>query len=956
MYAHPSWPVRAAVLMVLVVSIANAAGPQTQISTPLEGLHDSARVVRDEEGIPHIYARNEHDLMFLQGWVHAQDRLFQMDMRRRQAEGTVAELLGSRALASDVQLRIFGMRRAAERSRPLLRAVTQAALEAYADGVNSYVAHNALPPEYGVIEIATFRPWSPVDSISVAMLQIYTNSFDLSDIDRTTILEQYRAVGAVQGFDGTALFFEDMNRVAPFNKAATVPDAYRSGTAVESSVGPPVVRSDRPMADDTFLDQQTLETGAAFLKQLKSLPWVQDAMRTRAGERGSNEFVVAGRLSSSGQPILANDPHQPFTTPSVFYENHLNAPGFDAIGASLAGAPYVLLGHNDYITWGATDDPLDLTDVYQEQVVADPASPSGFSTVFQGALEHIVALPQVFRVNVIGDGVPDSLVTVPPGAGIPANVFIVPRRNQGPILRLGLVPGPALSVQYTGFSGNRDIDAFRSFNLARTLDDFVAAVKRFDGGSFNWAYADVRDNIAYFAGAKVPLREDLQSGSVAGLPPYFIRNGQGGNEWLAPRDLNSRRSLPFQPLPFDEMPRAVNPPSGFLVNANNDPSGTTLDNNPLNELRPDGGILYLGTAFDTGIRAGRIEQLLAERLAKQGRVGPRDLEEIQADVVLGDAQFFAPYIVQALRNAQRPDAPEALRSIAADARVQEAVARLAAWDYSTPTGLAEGFDAGDKVGQLNPRGPVEISNSVAATIYSVWRNQFLDQTLFATLIATRHIGIDSPGSEALTALQRLLENFATGGGVGASGIDFFAVPGIDAAPDRRDLIILRCVSASLDLLSGSSFAQAFNGSTNQQDYRWGRLHRVTLVHPLGEPFSIPTGGAAFPQPLPGLPGIPVDGGLYTVDDADSGVLSDTTDGFMFSVGPGRRYVSSIQPFGTGIEAVTSLAGGESGVLGSPAYANLLPQYLVNEAFPLLQSSGDVLAHAAQTSVFVPGKK
>src|SRR3984893_3211925 len=221
MCTHPSWPVRAAALMVLVVSIANAAGPQTQIPTPLEGLRDSARVVRDEEGVPHIYARNEHDLMFLQGWVHAQDRLFQMDMRRRKAEGTVAELLGRGALASDVQLRIFGIRRSAERSWPLLRAVTQAALEAYADGVNSYVAHNALPPEYGVIEIATFRPWSPVDSLSVVQLQIYTNSFDLSDIDRTTILEQYRAVGAVQGFDGTALFFEDMNRVAPFNKAAT---------------------------------------------------------------------------------------------------------------------------------------------------------------------------------------------------------------------------------------------------------------------------------------------------------------------------------------------------------------------------------------------------------------------------------------------------------------------------------------------------------------------------------------------------------------------------------------------------------------------------------------------------------------------------------------------------------------------------------------------------------------
>src|SRR2546425_5612902 len=193
--------------------------------TPLSGLDAAARITRDADGVPHIFADNEHDLFFLQGWVHAEDRLFQMDMQRRQAAGTLAELLGPGALPSDVQLRTIGLQRAAVRSLPLLSARARAALEAYAQGVNASAAAHALPLEYGALKLTKFAPWSALDSAAIGKLLAFGLSFDLDDISRTVALKTYQQVGKAVGFDGTALFFQDVFRSAPFDRASTIPDA-----------------------------------------------------------------------------------------------------------------------------------------------------------------------------------------------------------------------------------------------------------------------------------------------------------------------------------------------------------------------------------------------------------------------------------------------------------------------------------------------------------------------------------------------------------------------------------------------------------------------------------------------------------------------------------------------------------------------------------------------------------
>jgi penicillin amidase len=656
---------------------------------------------------------------------------------------------------------------------------------------------------------------------------------------------------------------------------------------------------------------------------------------------------------------VANDPHLALNTPSTFYQLHLRSKsaGIDVIGSSFAGVPMVVIGQNRRIAWGATVNPLDVTDTYFETVVVDPGSPSGLSTIYLGNPEPIIPVPATFRFNLIGDGVPDNLETATPGdvidgVLIPAAVLIVPRRNQGPIIELDTTTGVAISLQYTGFSGTREIDTFRAWNLAGGLDDFRAGLETFDFGSQNWAYADVEGNIAYFTSAELPLREDLQASVVNGLPPYFIREGTGGNEWLPVSNPQPGQAIPFEILPADEMPQIVNPSDGYFVNANNDPIGNTLDNNPLNELRPGGGIFYLNPGYAFGTRAGRITQALSERIAA-GPVTADDMKSVQADVVLLDGQVFTPYLLQAFANGQLPGADPLLAALAGDPRVVEAAARLAEWDHSTPTGLDEGYDASDVDGERLPPSADEIADSISATIYSVWRGQMIGNTIDAVLDA---IGLPRPGSQqAMTALRNLLDNFDSNQGFGASGLNFFDVPGVTDPATRRDIVLLQSLVDALDRLAGPDFDPAFGGSTDQNDYRWGRLHRIVLDHPLGDPFSVPPAGGAFPPPLPDLAGIPVDGGFGVPDASSHSARADSSDDFMFGSGPARRYVGEARGGRAGFVGQTILPGGASAELGDPFYVNLLGRWLTNDTYPHRQKVSDIVRNLHERERFLPEK-
>jgi penicillin amidase len=953
----------------------------------LPGLSKKATIVRDAEGIAHIRAGNRDDLYYLQGWVHAEDRLFQMDLTRRQPSGTLAELFGPSSLAGDVQTRTLGLRRAAERSADVLSDETLAALEAYTRGVNDWVMYGpGLPPEYaalGFFDREDFRPWNVIDSIVIGKVIAFGLSFDL-DTGRTFDFQAYLET---LGPAGAVVFSQDVFRSQPFDCASTVPDAtgefpFEPIPGIPNPEACPAPSID-PVGKGNgkgLAKGQSKSGGAALMgngakpsPQLRALAEKATAKLRQSelirnvldadGTIGSNEWGVTRALGSNGRPIIANDPHLQLTQPSTFYPNGLEAPGLSVFGSSFPGLSGVVLGHNKHIQWGATTNRMDVTDTFVELLVFDDSGVP-IATIFQGNPEPVELIPEEFFFNAGG-----FLVQAPPGGGIPAFTTIVPRRNNGPILATLTPPAPgaivpALSIQYTGFSATRELDAFRLWNEARNLKDFRDALKYFDVGSQNWVYADVAGNLAYFTSAEMPIRSDLHQGTVAPgtvpglfppgvpIPPWFIRDGTSGDhEWLPVQNPQDGQAIAWEILTQEEMPQTVNPPAGWFVNANNDPAGTVLDNDPLNQLRKGGpGIYYLNYGYVAGFRAGTITARVREYVDTQGELSKEDLQSIQADVSLLDAKFFVPYILAAFDNAGQAGKPAQLAAFAADPQISEAIGRLADWDFTTPTGIQAGYDAGDPVvddwTMLPAPGQDEIDMSVAATIYSVWRGQavrrFVDWPL---------AGLPTPGStEAMTAMQHLLR---TNGGTGI--IDFFDVPGIADPLDQRDYKLLEALRAALDLLAGAEFADAFANSTNQDDYRWGKLHRIVFDHPFIEAFSVPPQPpGVFPQPVPGLRGFPTDGGFSVVDASSHSARADSVNDFQFGSGPVRRFTGEPQGgFRTGAESIW--AGGVSGVPfpGNPFYSNLLNYWLVNETLPLVLRARD--ASNGETIKVVPIK-
>jgi penicillin G amidase len=914
-------------------------------SVNLPGLHAAAVVLRDRDGVPHVYALDEHDALYMQGFLQANDRLFQLDYLRREASGTLAELVGPDALPSDVQLRTIGLRRAAQRSLAAYSSVFRDGVQAYADGVNAWVKQHPLPAEYGALALTHFEPWSALDSVVIGKALAFQLSFDL-DVDPTlNYLAYQKTLTARYGPSGSqladALFFLDVFRSAPFDPAATVPDA--NGPAPR----PP--KGEVHGAVEVRVPPAAGELLRSYREQLEQVPLLKRTLSRGERQVGSNEWAVAGAYTENGRPLVANDPHLSLGLPANFYDLQIKTRtgGLDAIGSSVAGTPYIVLGQNRYVTWGETTTGFDVTDTYQERVMPDAKSPSGLSTLYMGAPEWVIPIPVTFRVNARNPAKPDTLVTVPPGGGIPPAVLIVPRRNNGPIVQLDLANGVAISVQYAGFGPTRELETFRLLNYARNLDDFKAGLQYFDVGSQNFVYGDIEGNIGYFTTGEVPLREDLEAGKVNGAPPWFIRSGQGGNEWLRKASPGPTDGTGYEYLPFAELPQVVNPHAGFFVNANNDPAGVTLGNNPLGRLRPGGkGIYYLGYAFDFGTRAGRITEMLRARLA-HGRVDRADMAAIQADATMLDAEVLAPYLVRAFDNAGAGGAPAALQALAADPRIVEAIGRLRHWRFNAPTGIATGYDAADRNGYRLPPSGREIDASIAATLYSVWRGQAIANGVDRTLNA---LGVPTPDSEtAVKALRHLVER----NGIGLSTIDFFQWVPLSDPAQRRDVVLLKSLKDALDLLAGPAFATAFGRSTDQDDYRWGKLHRITFDALQGGAFSIPGATPGFAPSVPGLPGLSVQGGFGVIDAASHSARAANDSSFMFGSGPNRRYVGSPGLHPGSIEARSILPGGDSGVLGNKFYANMLGRWLTNETYPFRQDLDEVLDALDSRTVYRP---
>lgn len=397
---------------------------------------------RDGQGVPHIEARSLDDVFFAQGYAVAQDRLFQMEMGRRLAAGELAEVVGARAVESDLEARRLRMRRLASMHAASLPPADRAPVAAYARGVNHFIDthRDRLPVEFAMLRMDP-APWTVTDSMLVG-------------------LWMYRSMT----------------------------DSYK----------------------DEIAKRNVLASGA-------DAAMIQRLFPSRTGGEpllGSNAWAVSGRLTKSGKPILANDPHLGFSMPSIWYQVHLKAPGLDVAGGALPGLPGVAIGHNQHIAWGITNLGFDVQDLYQEA-------------------NGVPARQEQEVVRVAGGGKAELTYLV---------------TGHGPVLvNEG---GVALSLRWMAAEPGTLTYPFVELNQASNWAEFRHALERYPGPGFNFVYADREGNIGLQVAGRLPVRK--KPGELP-QPP-----GAAADEWAGV-------------IPFAELPSIFNPPSGMVITANQNP-------------------------------------------------------------------------------------------------------------------------------------------------------------------------------------------------------------------------------------------------------------------------------------------------------------------------------------------------------------------------------------------------
>ena len=430
--------------------------PQTSGEIRLAGLAAAVEVVRDPYGIPHIFAGNLEDASFALGYVHAQDRLWQMEMSRRIAAGRVAELVGAGALESDRFMRTLGVRRSAEANLRVLDAETRQLLESYAAGVNAFLASGPVLPLEFWLTGARPEPWTAADSIGWAKMM----AWDLGGNFRNELLRM--------------------------SLARTLP------LARIHQILPPYPGEQPPVIADLKELYGTLERDAVQLAQFAP---DNDGL-------GSNNWVVSGARSASGKPLLANDPHLGLTAPPVWYFAHISVPGANVIGSTLPGVPGIILGRNERIAWGFTNTGPDVQDLYIEKLDASggylaPEGPRRFR-VIEETIRVKGAEPEKLQVRVSRHGPVISDV-------LRAAQDAAPR-------------GHVIAFAWTALADDdRSMQAALRFARAREWDGFLAAARDFQSPQQNMVYADVEGNIGFVAAGRVPVRKPAND--LKGMAP-----------------------------------------------------------------------------------------------------------------------------------------------------------------------------------------------------------------------------------------------------------------------------------------------------------------------------------------------------------------------------------------------------------------------------------------------------
>lgn len=485
--------------------VARAALPQLDGQLPARGLGSPVTVTRDGHGVPTITAASPQDLFFAQGYVTAQDRLWQMDVMRRFAAGELSEILGEETLKLDREQRILGLRAAAKKSLALASERDRGFFAAYARGVNAYIVSRAnnLPIEFRILRYSP-KPWTPEDSMVIAIQMVkdlnYHYFFDA--LGREKIL-------AKMGPELTADLY--VNRSWHDHPPTVMREDLSEPDKQQND-------SDGDDDDEDGPDNSVTQNSSSVAPH----PW--ERLPEALPVNGSNDWVVSGAHTVTGKPLLSNDMHLGHQMPNLWYEAHLRSEALDVAGVSLPGMPYVVVGHNQRIAWGFTNIGPTVTDVFVENFNA------------QGAYQTSKGWSQ-----------PDHRLEVIHVKGKPDVTLDVNITRHGPIIT-DLVPGEtrALALRWTLYDGLRI--PFFDVDSAQNWEEFKKAFSQLDAPGQNVVYADVDGNIGYHATGRVPVR-------AAGDGSLPVSGADDAHEWTSY-------------IPFDKLPNIYNPPSGIIATAN----------------------------------------------------------------------------------------------------------------------------------------------------------------------------------------------------------------------------------------------------------------------------------------------------------------------------------------------------------------------------------------------------
>lgn len=429
--------------------IFRATSPRTNGTLGIDGLEGRVEIVRDQWGVPHIYADLEHDAYFAQGYVHAQDRLWQMEFNRRLAAGRLSEVLGESTINTDRLVRTLGLHRAAERELEALPLEVRAELDAYADGVNAFIAshRNHLPLEFQLLGFAP-EPWASTDSLAWAKVMALG-----LDGNWENELERERLTAKL-GEQKVNELFSAYPEDAPVVVQAEVAGAGR--------------------IDDVFL---------AGLRQFRDLSGYTGS------QSGSNNWVVDGSMTATGKPILANDPHLGIQMPSLWYQIHLSAGTLNVIGVSFPGCPGVIIGHNNSIAWGMTNSRVDVQDLYVEHINE------------AGEYEYMSQWYELTNIT-------ESIRVRGRSEPIPLKIRLT---RHGPLLSsAGGASESPIALRWTALEGGGLFTSLHLLNRAQNWEQFRNALRYWISPAQNFVYADTQGNIGYQLPGTIPIRKQGQ--------------------------------------------------------------------------------------------------------------------------------------------------------------------------------------------------------------------------------------------------------------------------------------------------------------------------------------------------------------------------------------------------------------------------------------------------------------